>query len=159
MRLDRIDLKILAVLQAEGRITKKDLADRVALSPSACFDRMQRLEKAGYVNGYHADINLSKLLATSVVFVEITLENHRASDFARFERAVQDIPEVLECYALGGGIDYIVKFLTRSIDHYQQTIDAMLESDIGIDKYFTYFMTKPVKLAQPPLHYLLEEDV
>lgn len=157
MKLDPIDLNILCALQADGRITKLKLAEAVNLSASACFERMRRLEKAGLITGYHADVDLTKLLRTSFVFVEVTLTTHRAVDFQRFEAHIQTVPEVLECYAIGGGVDYILKMIATDIAHYQEEVDALLEADIGIDRYFTYIVTKPVKRSlEYPVRDLLE---
>ncbi|MCA1940324.1 MAG: Lrp/AsnC family transcriptional regulator [Caenispirillum bisanense] len=145
MKLDALDLKILCALQEDGRITKLKLAERVALSPSACFERMRRLEQAGFVTGYHADLDLAKLVRVSFVFVEVTLKTHRSSDFQRFEAHVQEVPEILECYAIGGGVDYMLKVVATDIAHYQAVIDALLDAEVGVDRYFTYIVTKPVK--------------
>lgn len=145
MKLDALDLKILCALQEDGRITKLKLAERVALSPSACFERMRRLEQAGYVTGYHADLDLTKLVRTSFVFVEVTLKTHRQADFRAFEAHVQTVPEIMECYAIGGGVDYILKIVATDIAHYQALIDALLDADVGVDRYVTYIVTKPVK--------------
>lgn len=158
MKLDALDLKILCALQEDGRITKLKLAERVNLSPSACFERMRRLQEAGLIHGFHADIDLSKLLRTSFVFVEVTLRSHQNADFARFESYVQDVPEIMECYAIGGGIDYILKFVATDIGHYQRLIDRLLADDLGIERYFTYIVTKPVKRRLDyPLTTLLEQ--
>ena len=150
MKLDHLDLKILGVLQREGRITKVRLAEEVGLSPSPCMERIRRLEGAGYILGYHAEIDLAKLSAVATVFVEITLKSHEAGDFERFERAMAGSPWVSECYAIGGGIDYLVKVMARDIGHYQSLIDDFLERDIGIGRYFTYVVTKPVKQEPGP---------
>lgn len=156
MRLDEFDIKILAVLQNDGRITKLKLAERIGLSPSPCWERMRRLEKAGYIRGYHAEIDLNQIVRASMVFVEITLKSHEARDFARFERAITAVPEVVECYAIGGGIDYILKVVTTDIDEYQNLIDRLLAVDIGISRYFTYIVTKPIKSERGyPLRELL----
>ena len=125
-RLDAIDLKILATLQKEGRITKQALAERVNLSPTPCWERLKRLEKAGFIKGYRAEIDLAKLAAMTTVLVEVVLLQHRLEDFEIFERAVQGIPEIVECLATGGGIDYLLKIVTRDIDAYQRLIDELL---------------------------------
>lgn len=156
MKLDPIDLRILAALQAEGRITKLTLSEKVNLSPSACFERLRRLEQAGYIKGYHADIDLNRIVKTTTALVEVTLGRHETTDFTHFEQAIAAAPEVLECYSIGGGIDYILKVVVVDIDHYQAVIDRLLSADLGIAKYFTYFVTKPVKrqLAYPLHSYL-----
>jgi Lrp/AsnC family transcriptional regulator, regulator of ectoine-degradation genes len=157
VKLDAIDIKILAALQRDGRITKLRLADEVNLSPSPCWERMRRLERAGYIRGYHAEIELSRIIRHVTVFVEITLESHAASDFARFESAVTDVPEVVECHAIGGGVDYLLKVLALDIAHYQELIDRLLEARIGIARYFTYVVTKPVKTGREvPFRQLLD---
>ena len=151
-RLDAIDLKILATLQKEGRITKLALAERVNLSPTPCWERLKRLEKAGFIEGYRADIALAKLGGATTVLVEITLKQHRFEDFEIFERAVRNVPEIVECLATGGGIDYLLKIVTSDIDTYQRLIDELLTAGIGIDRYFTYVVTRTVKsAAQPPV--------
>ena len=155
-RLDGIDLKILGTLQREGRITKQALAERVNLSPTPCWERLKRLEKAGYIKGYHAEIDLAKLAGVTTVLVEVTLKQHRLEDFERFERAIGQVPEVVECAATGGGIDYLLKIVTVDIDSYQRLIDELLAAGIGIERYFTYVVTRSVKAAsQPPVELLL----
>ena len=154
-RLDAIDLKILATLQKEGRITKQALAERVGLSPTPCWERLKRLEKAGFIKGYRAEIDLAKLAAVTTVLVEITLKQHRLEDFEIFERAVRKTPEIIECLATGGGIDYLLKIVTRDIDAYQRLIDELLAAGIGIERYYTYVVTRNVKTAaQAPVEVL-----
>lgn len=150
MKPDKIDLKIIAALQRDGRMTKQKLADHVALSPSACLERLKRLEKEGYIRGYAAEVAVEKIVPYSAVLVEITLKNHKVDDFRRFESAIADVPEIVECYAVGGGIDYIVKFIVRSIEHYQELMDSLLAGDLGIDRYFSYFITKQTKKTPYP---------
>lgn len=149
LRLDARDVEILRVLEAEGRITKAELASRINLSPSPCWDRLQRLEKAGIIEGYGARISLKALAPHVVIFVAAELETHKTDQFTKFETAVQDIPEVTACWALGGGFDYLLQVVTRDIDAYQRLIDGMLASDIGMARYYTYIVTKPVKAPSP----------
>jgi len=152
-RLDPIDLKILATLQREGRITKLTLAERVNLSPTPCWTRLKRLEKAGYIKAYRAEIDLAKLGSATTVLVEVTLKQHRIEDFEIFERAVRQVPEIVECFATGGGIDYLLKVVTKDIDAYQRLIDELLTAGIGVDRYFTYVVTRSVKTTpQPPVN-------
>ncbi|AJD50642.1 Lrp/AsnC family transcriptional regulator of ectoine degradation [Thalassospira sp. MBR-102] len=157
IRLDDQDLKILLTLQREGRITKVKLAEAVNLSPSPCWERLKRLEDLGVISGYHAHINLEMLVKPTLVMTEVTLRHHQHEDFAIFEKAVQDIPEIVECYALGGGVDYMLKVLCRDVDAYQRLIDGLLIAGIGIDRYFTYIVTKKVKVTPvPPIDALLD---
>ena len=152
-KLDRIDLRILAQLQKRGRITNVELADAVGLSPSPCLIRVKRLEKAGYIVGYGAQIQLEKLGDVQVVFTEVTLADHRREDFIKFVNAVKDVDEIVECHLASGGYDYLLKFVTRSVGHYQSIIEGLLERDIGIEKYFSYVV---IKTAFVKSHYPLE---
>ena len=156
-KLDRIDLNILAQLQRNGRMSNVDLADLVGLSPSPCLQRTKRLETAGYITGYSAQIDLAKLGDILMVFTEMTLSDHRRSDFARFEAAVASIDEIIECHLVSGGYDYLLKFVTRSVTHYQSVIEAMLDRGIGIEKYFSYIVIKsPIMKHRHPLKSLFD---
>lgn len=141
-KLDRIDLKILTQLQQAGRVTNVELADAVGLSPSPCLTRVKRLEKAGYITGYGAHVNLNKLGEFLTVFTEVTLAEHRAGDFSRFESRIRNVDEIVECHLVSGGYDYLLKFVARGVGHYQQIIEDMLASDFGIEKYFSYVVIK-----------------
>jgi Lrp/AsnC family transcriptional regulator of ectoine degradation len=144
-KLDAIDLRILAEIQREGRITKLALAERVGLSPTPCWTRLRRLEAAGIVSGYHARLALRRVTPLALVLVEVTLGTHRQADFDRFERVVKDVPEIVACWSVGGGVDYVLKVVARDIDAYQRLIDSLLSREIGIDRYFTYIVTRTVK--------------
>ncbi|HLI12088.1 MAG TPA: Lrp/AsnC family transcriptional regulator [Alphaproteobacteria bacterium] len=159
MKLDAIDVRILATLQREGRITKLGLAEKVSLSPTPCWTRLKRLEEAGIIAGYHARIDLRRLAPATMIVAEVTLRSHRQADFATFEAEVRKIPEIIACWAVGGGVDYILKIVTPDVDAYQRLIDRMLDSDLGIDRYFTYIVTKSVKETTGlPLETLLPGD-
>jgi Lrp/AsnC family transcriptional regulator of ectoine degradation len=152
IQLDDRDLKILAILQKEGRITKAALAERVNLSPTPCWERLKRLEKAGIIEGYSARIALKAFGPMAVMFMEAELDSHKAQDFDRFERAVREIDAITECWAVGGGIDYLLKVVARDVDAYQRLVDRLLTADIGLKRYYTYVVTKRVKeTAGPPI--------
>ncbi len=144
-KLDATDLKILDAIQRDGRITKLALAEKVGLSPTPCWTRLARLEKAGIVSGYHARVSMRAVAPIATVLMEVTLANHRQADFERFERAVRDIAEIVACWSVGGGVDYVLKVMTRDIDAYQRLVDELLERELGIDRYFTYIVIKTVK--------------
>ncbi len=157
-KLDRIDLKILSELQKNGRITNVELADRVGLSPSPCLMRVRRLEEAMYICGYGAVVDMSKLGEVTSIFAEVTLADRRHGDFSRFEAAVREVDEVIECHLVSGGYDYLLKFITRGIVHYQETMESLLQRNIGIEKYFSYVVIKsPFVKRHYPLATLLEK--
>jgi len=159
MQLDARDIAILKVLSDEGRITKAALADRVGLSPTPCWERLKKLEGAGLIEGYGARINLRKLGPYVTVFVAAELRDHTAASFRIFEEAIQRYDEITACWAIGGGIDYLLQVTTRDIDSYQRLIDTLLDARIGLAKYATHIVTKPVKGAGvPPLEIFLQKD-
>ncbi|MEI9425836.1 Lrp/AsnC family transcriptional regulator [Mesorhizobium sp. Cs1299R1N1] len=144
-KLDAIDLKILDAIQRDGRITKLALAEQVGLSPTPCWMRLRKLEKAGIVSGYHARIAMRVVAPVATVLMEVTLASHRQADFDRFERVIRDIAEIVACWSVGGGVDYVLKVMARDIDAYQRLVDGLLDREIGIDRYFTYIVIKTVK--------------
>lgn len=152
MKLDSMDIKILTELQKNGRITNVELSELVNLSPSPCLMRVKKLQAAGYVSGYFAKINIAKLGQSLTIFTEITLKNHRHSDFSRFLAAIEKEKSVMECHNISGGYDYLIKFLVGGIEHYQTTMERLIELDIGIDKYFSYVVLKtPIDRNEAPL--------
>ncbi|WP_305984487.1 Lrp/AsnC family transcriptional regulator [Roseibium sp. MMSF_3544] len=159
LKLDERDLKILTILSQEGRLSKADLAKRVNLSPTPLWERLKRLEAAGIIRGYSADISLKNIAAHIEVFVTVELENHRAESFQSFERIIERFEEVVACWAIGGGFDYILRIITKDIDSYQRLIDQLLDGKVGLARYYTYVVTKPVKLhGAPPLDLLLSDN-
>lgn len=144
-KLDPRDIAILQVLSRDGRISKTALAERVGLSPTASWERLHKLEKAGLIEGYRAEIALRKLGPHITVFVAAELTGHTAANFRAFEAAVATHDEITACWALGGGFDYLLQIVTRDIDAYQRLIDTLLDNRIGLARYYTYIVTKPVK--------------
>jgi len=145
IRLDRLDLKILATLQSAGRISNLELAETVGLSATPCIQRVRRMEAAGYISGYGARLEIDRICTSIVVFTEITLRNHRREDFVKFERGIQEVPQLLNCFLVTGGYDYLAQFIARDIHDYQTTVEALLDRDLGVEKYFSYVTIKQVK--------------
>ncbi|WP_107989088.1 Lrp/AsnC family transcriptional regulator [Breoghania corrubedonensis] len=160
MKLDRIDVRILAELQRNGRITNVELAELVNLSPSPCLMRVKKLQQAGYITGYTAQIDVAKLGETLTVFTEFTLKNHRQIDFARFQDALKNVDSCVECHLVSGGYDYLSKFVTSGIADYQMIIEGLIDRDIGIDKYFSFVVMKtPFVKTQIPLTRLFADRI
>ena len=156
IKLDRIDINILAQLQQNAKLTNVNLADAVGLSPSPCLQRVKRLEKAGYITTYKAQINLAKLGEHITVFTEFTLNDHRREDFVKFEAEIRRYESVQECHLVSGGYDYLIKFVARSVAHYQEIIEHILERNIGVDKYFSYVVIKTILANDSvPVKYIL----
>jgi DNA-binding Lrp family transcriptional regulator len=156
-KLDRVDLRILCELQKNARIANVDLADAVCLSPSPCLARLKRLEQSGYLAGYGARIRLDKLGDTLTVFTEVTLADHRADDFARFEAGIRPIEEIIACHLISGGYDYLLKSITRGIGHYQELIEGLLARGLGIEQYVSQIVTgSPLIRTQAPIDRLFD---
>jgi len=157
-KLDRLDIRILGELQRNGRISNSDLADAVGLSASPCLQRVRKLELAGYVVSYGAQLDLARLGEPQIVFTQITLANHRREDFGRFESGIKTFDELLEAHLVSGGFDYLLKFITRNIAEYQALMDDMLARDLGITKYFSFIVLKsPIVKPHYPIHKLFED--
>lgn len=91
-----------------------------------------------------------------MVFVQIELDSHQAEDFARFESAVGEVEQIVECWAVGGGIDYMIKVITRDLEAYQALVESLLAAQIGIKRYYSYVVTSPVKETPIPLETLID---
>lgn len=150
LRLDDRDLQILKVLSREGRLPKAELAKRINLSPTPCWERLKRLEAAGVIESYHAQIALRHIAQHVTVFVAAELGSHRVEDFQSFERAVARRAEIVACWSLGGGFDYLMQVVTRDIDSYQRLMDELLAERVGLVRYYTYIVTRTVKAGGPP---------
>lgn len=131
-QIDRLNLKILSVLQKEGRISNQMLAQKVSLSPSACLERVKRLEKWGYIKRYYGLIDLEKLCRCVMVIATITLHDHRKEHFQRFEEALRAMPEVVDCTKVSGSFDYFLRFVCRDMKHYDSVSDELINSNSGV---------------------------
>ena len=159
LKLDRIDINILSTMQQQGNITNVNVAEAVGLSPSPCLQRVKRLETAGYIQNYRAVINLKKLAEHVTVFTEVTLADHRRNDFIKFENEIKNHDNIVECHLLSGGYDYLLKYFARSVSQYQKIMEDLLERNIGIDKYFSYIVIKPVvEKHSVPIQDLVNRD-
>ncbi len=145
IRLDQIDLRILACLQANARVTNQKLADDVGLSPSPCLQRVKRLEKAGIINSYHASIDLAKVCRHVDVIAAVTLNSHGLEDFQIFEKMVEDMRFVVECTKVSGPIDYLVRFVCPDIASYQMLSDELLKLGPKIGNLSSYIVLKSSK--------------
>jgi len=144
-KLDERDIQILSILQEEGRITKTALADRLNLSLTPSWDRLQRLEEEGIIENYGAKLSSPFLKNFHLVITEVELESHKEGEFARFEDAIMGFDEVLSCWSVGGGLDYILKILVRDVSDYQDFLKRVLKADIGLRRYFSYAVLDRIK--------------
>jgi len=143
--IDRMDRKIIAVLQDDGRITNQDLADRVALSPSACLARVKRMEKAGIITGYKAQIDVTKIGPSLTIFAELTTSAHDSASNRRIEQALDDMPEAIEAFQVSGSYDYLVRFLVPDIERWTELADELVDGGLKIETVRSVTSMKKVK--------------
>ncbi|HEX7791978.1 MAG TPA: Lrp/AsnC ligand binding domain-containing protein [Afipia sp.] len=147
--IDKIDRKILAVLQADGRIANVELAEKVGLSPTSIGERLKRLQRDGYIEGYGARLNPEMLGLGLLVFVEVLLDKTTPDVFERFARAVRLAPEVLECHMVAGGFDYLVKARVADMSAYRRFLGERLLALPGVRESRTYAVMEEVKRDAP----------
>jgi Lrp/AsnC family transcriptional regulator, leucine-responsive regulatory protein len=120
MELDRLDRELLKALQADGRLSNAELAQRIGLSASACLRRLQRLEQSGVIAGYAATLDGAAIGRPTTVFIEVTLTGQGSAVLDAFERAVAACPDVLECYLMSGDFDYLLRVAVADMRDYER---------------------------------------
>jgi Lrp/AsnC family leucine-responsive transcriptional regulator len=143
--LDRIDIRILQTLQADGRMANLKLAETVGLSATAVLARVQKLTRDGYIMGYEARLNPLKLGGGLLVFVEVMLDRTSSNVFDQFKAAVQARPEIMECHMVAGGFDYLLKTRTADMNAYRQFAGSVLWQLPGVRETRTYAVMEEVK--------------
>jgi Lrp/AsnC family transcriptional regulator, leucine-responsive regulatory protein len=143
--LDRLDLKILNLLQQEGRVAMTELAEQVGLSITPCIERVKRMERDGVIMGYYARVNPTLLGASLLVFVEITLDHKNGNMFDQFRREVLRIPEVLECHLVSGDFDYLIKARLREMSDYRKLLGDILLQLPGAVQSKSYVVMEEIK--------------
>jgi len=152
MELDRYDRHILEVLQADGRLSNQELADRIGLSPSPCLRRVRTLEESGLITGYRALVDAKKLGLSLMALLHISMDKHTPERFANFEKKVAAQPEVLECLLITGQeADYQLKVIIRDMDAYQELLLNRITRIEGVTGVHTSFVLRRVldKTAVP----------
>jgi Lrp/AsnC family leucine-responsive transcriptional regulator len=147
--IDRIDRRILSILQVDGRIAAVELAERIGLSPTTTGERLRRLQKEGYVAGFGARLDPHRLGFGLLVFVEVLLDKTTPDVFDRFAAAVRRAPEVLECHMVAGGFDYLVKTRVADMNAYRRFLGDVLLSLPGVRETRTYAVMEEVKNDGP----------
>lgn len=143
--LDEVDLKILRQLQENSRLTTKELAAIVHLSPTPVFERVKRLEREGYIRKYMAVLDAEKLNRGFVVFCNVSMKQHTFENSQRIMAAVQDIPEIVECYNISGNYDFMLKIFVENMKHYQEFVLRILGDLDCIGSLNSFFVLGEVK--------------
>ncbi|MBU2926079.1 leucine-responsive transcriptional regulator Lrp [Colwellia sp. 4_MG-2023] len=143
--IDRIDKNILVELQKDGRLSNVELSKRIGLSPTACLERVRRLEKEKYITGYQANLNSTKLNLALLVFVEITLSKTSPDVFDDFASAVHDLDVIQECHLVSGNFDFLLKTRVKDMLAYRQLLGDILLRLPGVSESRTYVVMDEIK--------------
>ncbi len=149
--MDAIDKKILRTLARQGRLTNAELAEKVGLSPSPCWTRVKRLEQASVIRGYAALLDQAALGLPDTVFIEVMMERHDEAQLRRFEEAVADIPEILECHLVTGEYDYVIKAAVGGTMGYERLLRDRLYRLPGVRHTRTSFALRCLKRELSPM--------
>jgi len=151
--MDRIDVQILSLLQTDAALSVADIAERVHLSPTPCWRRIQKLEQLGYVRKRVALLDARKLNVGVTVFVGIKTNQHNQAWFDRLNRAVAEIPEVVEFYRMSGDVDYILRVVVPDIDGYDAVYRQLIQKVDLFDVSSSFAMEQIKFTTALPLHY------
>jgi Lrp/AsnC family leucine-responsive transcriptional regulator len=144
--LDRTDVRILEILQQNGRITNVDLAEQVHLSPPPCLERVKRLEREGYITKYVGILNPYKLNAGLLAFIQVTLHSTASKDLEKFNRSVTSLRQVQECHMVSGGFDYLIKVRASDMQDYRNFLGHELADIPNVRETHTYVVMQEVKV-------------
>ncbi|MCR9191436.1 MAG: Lrp/AsnC family transcriptional regulator [Gammaproteobacteria bacterium] len=152
--MDHLDIKILNLLQAQGRISNQDLAEQVALSPSPCLRRVKQLEENGYIRQYVALLDPIKIGLQLTIMVSVTLVNHEPKVMRHFEETVASFPEIIQCYLITGqSADYLIKAVVANLDEYQSFLLKKLTVIDGVNQVHSSFvLQRIIDKTSLPLH-------
>ena len=149
-QLDHYDIAILDALQKNGRISRRALAEKIGLSLTPCNVRFNRLQGQDLIRSYNAEMDFTDIVEFNTIIVTVVLARHRTVDFEDFEAEITAIPQIVECFALTGGYDYIMKVVENSISDFQLLMQELLAKNPIIVKYHSYICTKTILAKQQP---------
>jgi Lrp/AsnC family leucine-responsive transcriptional regulator len=147
--LDIFDRRIIAALQADGRLSNVELAERIGLSPSPCLRRVKRLEREGYIGGYRAILHRRRIGLGFTVFLGVKIGGHADEEALDFERAVTEMPEVTACHMVSGDIDYLLEVVVPDLEHYESFLVGKLLGLPIIKEVRSNIAIQTLKAASP----------
>jgi DNA-binding Lrp family transcriptional regulator len=146
-QIDEIDLKLLNLLQENSRITIKSLAEKLFLSTTPVYERIKKLEKAGYIKQYITLLDPKKIDKNLIVYISINLSSHTKAAVEAFEKAIEKLDEVSECYYVSGNFDFLLKVYCRDMDDYHDFITDKLSVIENISQFYSSFVLSNSKLT------------
>lgn len=146
--MDKVDKKILSTLQDDARVTVAELSERVSLTSSPCWRRVKALEEAGFIRGYHAELDPRQLGYDVTAFVNVMLENHRLDLGDSFEVAVQGIPQVVACHNVSGRYDFMLEVVATDLEAFGEFARNVLRALPGVKEIYSSFSLKSIKRSR-----------
>ncbi|MBJ7556005.1 Leucine-responsive regulatory protein [Marinomonas spartinae] len=146
--LDKFDISILAALQKDGRLSNKELAEKIGLSTAPCWRRLKRLEDEGYITNYTAELNAKKVNLHVIAFAQVSMDNHHPETLAPFLTIVRECPEIQECHSVSGDCDFLLKIITKNLDSYDELLSKKLLQAKGVRSVNTMFSMKQPKITR-----------
>ncbi|MEM6582580.1 MAG: Lrp/AsnC ligand binding domain-containing protein [Pseudomonadota bacterium] len=143
--LDRIDYQILGILQTNSKISNVELADRVALTPPPCLERVKRLEREGYISRYVCVLDPYKLDAGLLAYIQVLLLSTATRELEKFNRVIDAMEQVQECHMVSGGFDYLLKVRTADMQSYRRFLGEQLADIPNVRETHTYVVMQEVK--------------
>ena len=143
--IDRIDRKIMDLLQQDARVTNQALADRIALSPSACLRRVRDLEERGFIKAYRAQIAVDKIQNVLIVMAQVSFERHTLSDFGSFDDCIAGLPEIVESCRVSGLYDYMLRAVVDDMQEWKRVMLILLNGGYGVEKIVSHFLMDEMK--------------
>lgn len=145
MKLDEIDLKIIQLLREDAKMSIKEISNKVGISKTPVYERIKKLENSGVIEKYIAQIDQRKLIDGMFVFCEVSLESQKLKEIELFKEEIKKLPEVLECYLMGGANDFLLKVLVKNLDHYHQFSSGKLAALNNVSQIKSTFVLNVVK--------------
>lgn len=145
MTLSAIDMKILALLQNDARITNQTLADHISMSASPCWRKVRKLEEDEVIQGYRAVLNRKKIGLGVMVFVRVSIDSHSEAEARKFEQEVTALEDVVACYSIGGDADFLLQVVARDLDAYADFAMKVIRRLPGIKEMQSMFVLKEIK--------------
>ncbi|WP_455817318.1 Lrp/AsnC family transcriptional regulator [Pseudomonas cerasi] len=145
MTLSTIDMKILALLQSDARITNQTLADNIGMSASPCWRKVRKLEEDEVIQGYRAVLNRKKIGLGVMVFVRVSIDSHSEAEAHKFEQEVTALEDVVACYSIGGDADFLLQVVAQDLDAYADFAMKVIRRLPGIKEMQSMFVLKEIK--------------
>tara|TARA_B100000035_G_scaffold303618_1_gene302392 strand:+ start:517 stop:978 length:462 start_codon:yes stop_codon:yes gene_type:complete len=149
LKLDKQEKSVLRILQAQGRISNVELAEQIGLSESPCYRRVRGLEEAGVIAGYAAKVDRRKLGLQVIAFVMVTVENQEDGMLGDFFAAIADEPHIVECHAMSGSQDFLLKAVAKSMDHFSDLVMKRILKIPGVKNVESNFSLRALKEGAP----------